>query len=142
MRKWKPRWVVAATLVALFAASAYFQCNQPVAPGVNQASFLKIKPGMSLAEVESVLGGPPSFENFAAMRQNNWNSMILTRRILQPCARWDDGAAHIMVWFDEKDEKVLEVKPYRQPIQYWHDNPGLFNTFLDWCKCQWQRWCS
>jgi hypothetical protein len=53
-RRWV-RWEVAAALV-LWAAGALFIALRPQPPGVTRANYERINAGMTLAEVEAVLG--------------------------------------------------------------------------------------
>jgi hypothetical protein len=114
---------VPAVLVAL---GVYLAWPEPVRPGVNPESFAKIKPGMTLPEVEAILGGPPAEQDdFEAVRlRHRWP--VSTQSALLPAhAAWRDGAWLVVVWFDPATEKVqttpgyiyCEGRPFRNPVR-------------------------
>ena len=144
--------VALAGVVALLAAGAFLLWPQPpVQPGVNQASLSKIRPGMNLAEVEVILGGPPfvypgngETDDFF----DHWRWLIRAERagLCPPSmavpefvmAQWRKAEATIIVFFDPRTEKVVMWQPCGQ-IRFAKE-PGLFDTIIDWWGRQWRKW--
>src|SRR5262245_31354056 len=100
MRKRQALMVLGGVAV-LLAAGAVVQWLRPAPPGVNRESFQKIRPGMSLAEVEAILGGRPTFTTIAAARER-YRQIEERRRkgigglgqVYRPCvARWEEDGA-------------------------------------------------
>lgn len=103
-RLWlKPRqlmaWTILISLVFYFAViPAYRWMTAP--PPLNVAAFDQVRPGMSMEEVSSLLGGPPGdYGRF------DGNAMMTLEGAFGPPgsleADWFDDDNRLEVWFDQ-----------------------------------------
>jgi hypothetical protein len=115
MRKWKLRGALAAGLVAVFAATALAQ--RPSPSRVSWENLKRIRFGMHRAEVETILGGPPTYRaddgRFEA---------------------WEENRQQIMVRLDADGH--VRLASFVGPIP----PPGPLEQAQDWVECQWRRW--
>jgi hypothetical protein len=80
MRRRKLRWMLAVGLVALVAAGALVLWPRPITPGLTQENFDRVQVGMTLPEVEGLLGhwsslsmfGPLSYWTHMAQGEYEW----------------------------------------------------------------------
>jgi hypothetical protein len=128
-----------AVTVALVAVGVYQAWPKPVPPGVNRESFEKIRPGMSLAEVEAILGGPPTKENFEGARDNLRLAKegLWKRALLPAMVEWRDGDILIVLWFDPETEKVVQG-----PNAILGESSSLSKTFIEALKRFLREWYS
>jgi hypothetical protein len=110
-----------------FGIAAGLHALWPTPPGISKANFARIKPGMSQAEVEATLGGPPG--DYRTPRAG-WFYPPVTDDFLE--ARWEEWAgdrALIDVAFDEQD-RVLGA-------HFLAPEPSPAESFLDRLRRLW-----
>jgi hypothetical protein len=90
--------MVAGPIAILAAAGAIWIWVGADSPGVNETSFFRIRVGMTEAEVETILGGPPDVAE--DLKPDADPSIIL------PAAFWKRGHTRISVYFNQESRTV------------------------------------
>lgn len=88
----------------IFAALALAAILSGCGPKLDQASYDKIQNGMTLREVERILGGRGEDETAAGMSIGS-SGLTDNRKAAQNVFRWKKGTANIVVIF--RDDKVI-----------------------------------
>ena len=90
------RWIPAAVAVTILVFSGLIVLpNHLAGPGVTRANFNRIETGMTLDEVEEILGGPPCFD---APNGRSWIGLALmcvTRHYSREVWGGNDGAVTV-----------------------------------------------
>jgi hypothetical protein len=112
----RKRWVLLLALVILgcvgvAGSSRYLEMMRPSA--INETNVARIQNGMTLAQVEAILGGPPRIEaiwpiiqEFATVKDFD-DHMRVKERIGGAASVWQSHHAMIWVEFDA-DERVID----------------------------------
>jgi hypothetical protein len=131
-----PRWlpVVAVVSVALLLGVAARQVFYlPGNPRITEANFERIKPGMSRAEVEAILGPPGDYRT----QPVSPDFLSIPHKLSRPRhgVFWHSDEVEISVEFDLDDDVVIDgrIRPMDRT------GVGLANT-LHWrCDRWWER---
>jgi hypothetical protein len=120
------RFIAASVLICLLAAGAVVALYWPRATAITRANAAAIQKGMTLAEVEAILGGPPRDETTGPVEvdlsDGNALVMFLTNQrrggwlspddLLQHAGRsirtWQSDRTLVLVYLDA-DQRVLDV---------------------------------
>src|SRR4051812_29388784 len=94
------RWLLLGMLVAAAVVAAGLWLNQPPRSAINAENAAKIEIGMTLAEVEAVLGGPARDETTGPV-----NDVIFGGELMLPggpSAEWVSDEYRVWVWLDSE----------------------------------------
>jgi hypothetical protein len=153
MRKRQLRWVlgVAALTLVLAVGTAVMWPRPGISSRITSENFDLIKASMPRVDVEAVLGPPgdyrtgPTLAGTSGGKQvanlgANWpptsyaDSGHLTL-IVGNDVVWEDDAAHVVVWFDDKG--TVECGEY---VSTYRQQQGPLDNLLWRAKRQWRRW--
>lgn len=115
----RARWFRLTALMALLLAAAFIHFTlRSARPGITGANFDRLEIGMSQAEVETLLDGPPRLDPHFLYQ---WEGCVpggnRTRAI------WTSSSAAVILFFDERgrlDEKI------------WYDAPDSLRAWRRW----------
>jgi hypothetical protein len=143
-RGWK-RWLVAFLILTGIGGVATYLQHRPDVPGINRANYLKIKPGMTVTEVEAILGGPPIGDDLAKERHYQEGARLGIRfpNHDMPPLVWNDGKVSILIFFDGKTEKAQGYGVWNKPLiqqGVCSEPPTLLDRVFAWIKDRWRRW--
>lgn len=159
MHSRKRRWVLVLAGLAVLAAGAFVLWLQP--ERISQENFDRIRVGMSRAEVEAILGGPPG--DYRTVR-TVWNSAveedpaycsavdyrasIIDEKGYSSSSLeggvWASGVPITGSWFGNEGEIQVDLTPEavcdKDFLRYDKKEQGLLEN-LQWrAKRQWRRW--
>ncbi len=89
------RLVVALAVVMILAAALRLLVQEPAGPGITRMNYTRIENGMGRAEVEVLLGGPPTHVGVGGLA-----SASGAYAPAGEVATWDGGSIMIQVSFD------------------------------------------
>jgi hypothetical protein len=132
------RWALAGGVVLVgIAGWASLVSPVPLLPQINMHSGETIRPGMTRAQVEVVLGGPGDYRTRPTY--DVWLPSLPNDRILRRSwsAEWYSDEAHVLVLFDQSGcVKTAECLPQKPNHEHPLDN-ALWNL-----RRQWRCWFS
>jgi hypothetical protein len=98
MRRWKRFLMIVGPIAILVVAGAIWLWTGANSPGVNESSFFRIRIGMTVAEVEAILGEQPAVAHDLNPDADRVNIL--------PIAIWERGHTLICVYFDKESRRV------------------------------------
>jgi hypothetical protein len=122
----RKRWVGWGLVGLLLAAMTL--AFWPLSPGITRANCERIQEGMTLAEVESILGGPPRSDvpNNPDVRTFIGLNLALASGPGGPEVKmWFGGSLGIAVTFDA-NQRVTRKERFQLP------EPGFLDRLRDW----------
>jgi hypothetical protein len=106
-RRWVP-WVGLAAVLALLVVVAV--SVQALLPRLRHENFARIQVGMSLQEVEDLLGGPPGEYGLWGLVEPLTDGMMSQEGVAVPPGStelvWFDASDRFEVWFDPQNTVV------------------------------------
>jgi hypothetical protein len=141
MRKRKLRWALAG-LVILAGAVTFLAWLRPMSPApVTLENYRRIKAGMSRAETEAILGGPPG--DYSTGPTNSIHEHMMSTQVMANDGRpvWDDyvsgewrsDAQSVYVIFDGSRTLSVQAFPNQLIEQDWIENL-LWRVRRQWHK--------
>src|SRR5262249_24525820 len=115
--------LLGAGLALVALALAFTDWALSLRPGVTEANFKRIRKGMTLAEVQALLGGPGQVATFEIGAAGK-----VTRRV----SYWpaEGGPVRASVWFDRHD--LVEVAEFLSHDFCWVTKPGPLARLRAW----------
>ena len=131
MKNWR-RWILWMAGGAVLAALPIVWLAFVFRPGITQANYERIREGMTLQEVQKLLGGPPgNYSRIPDKEAGLWtidpNRPDLNRQFFIGREVWIGNELAVAVWFDDQ-ERVVRKESYetldRSALQRLRDRLG------------------
>jgi hypothetical protein len=97
-RRWPYLGLLGTVMLAILGQAFCRLCSQP---RIDETAFQRTEPGMTLAAVEDVLGGPPGYHGDYACQQYSLCS-VMTSISIEDALRWKTDSMEIWVWMDKQ----------------------------------------
>jgi hypothetical protein len=135
MRGRKLRWVLAGLAVLLLAVGTFALWPRP--DRITRENFDRIKAGMSLEEIEAILGPPGDYTTRATDFEDPEIVKLTSRKGRSIGPSWDTDEASIGVTFFLDPPKELAAKMYHRG-RIIQQSP--LESLLWRAKRQWRKW--
>ncbi len=116
------KYLLAGLAVALLLGGVLFALLRPWHCPVNRAAFERIEEGMTKAEVEKILGGPPGDyrTDQEPAFEKGWDNPIAIN--MMTVYEWDGDEIIILAWSGHSPDATVNVKEAHEQTE---PRPGL-----------------